>query len=172
VTVEQGRIVTITWPSAPAGVNQVIYLQRIPNTMNPIEIGRSTDAANKFPITVAGVNLPSRALLYAWVGTAGGENMHESDHVGLRVVPGQAAPCGNLTEPLGGPNAVIISPATYFDGCYVVQAGTEVTINWPVPAGAAPVAVTFYRSNSQLPSPDVIGVDNNPADGFWIKWTV
>lgn len=172
VTIQYNQTVTITWPSVPAGISQVIYLVRVPNTMNPIEIGRSSDAANKFPITIAASTLPPRAMLYAWIGAAGGENRHESDHVGLRVVPGQAATCGNLTEQLGGPNAVVISPATYFDGCYVVQAGTELTINWPVPAGSAPVAVTFYRANSGLNKPDVIGVDNDPSDGFWIRWTV
>jgi LysM repeat protein len=171
VTVADRDTLTITWPTVPNGVTQVIYLLRYPNTMNPIEIGRSTDWANKFPITVNANTLPSRGILYAWIGAQGGENMHSSDHLGLKVESIPQTACGDITEPLGGPYAVTITPhVLYNNGCYNIQANTPLTISWSGPTQGV-AGVTFYRMNTRLSSPDVIGVDHDPTDGWWITWT-
>ena len=90
----------------------------------------------------------------------------------FRVKLTQDTPCGDILDLIGGPNQVIITPYnSYNDGCYHLQPGTTVTISYPT-VNADAVEVTFYRNNTRLPKPDVIGVDNDLSDGAFITWTV
>lgn len=76
-----------------------------------------------------------------------------------------------LYNPVTSVDTVQITPVLRFsDACYVLAADVPITITWSN-TDAGVVEVTFYRYNDQLPRPDVIGVDNTPADGFSIQWT-
>lgn len=76
-----------------------------------------------------------------------------------------------LYDPEISLNVVQITPSLDFsNACYVLAADVPVIVSWNG-VDASTVEVTFYRFNEQLPRPDVIGVDNTPADGFFIQWT-
>ncbi|PJF23286.1 MAG: hypothetical protein CUN56_01680 [Phototrophicales bacterium] len=75
-----------------------------------------------------------------------------------------------LYDPQLAINTVQITPTLNFaNACYVLAADVPVVISWDE-ADASTVEVTFYRYSQQLSRPDVIGVDNTPADGFFIRW--
>lgn len=55
--------------------------------------------------------------------------------------------------------------------CYQIAAGANVTVAWPA-APTTATKVTFYRRSDNSTRADVIGVDNNGADGFSIQYVV
>lgn len=162
---------TITWPGVPPEALEVVYLLRYPNTMQVIELGRSSDAANQFAITKPVTELGGAGLLTARV--EGAATLFESDVLGFRTIQTPVTACGDLpTETLGGAGSPVITPATHIgNGCYRVTAGTTVTVSMPVVPPEA-VEVTFYRNNTRLSRPDVIGVDSDLSDGASITWFV
>lgn len=87
------------------------------------------------------------------------------------VVGGSGTQCRVFADTvLGGTNAPAVAPAQPIaDGCYQVTVNTAITISWQPPVSGLTEA-TFYRNNSTLPRPDVIGVDRDPSDGFSIVW--
>lgn len=67
---------------------------------------------------------------------------------------------------------IMIAPSLEFNGsCYVLQAGTTITIAWPN-LGSDFQEVVFYRYNADMMNTDVIGTDQDPSDGAWIQWYV
>ena len=72
-----------------------------------------------------------------------------------------------------GSNFVSISPSLSFNnGCYQIATGATVTISWPGAPTSQLSQVTFYRRSDNSTRADVIGVDNYPADGISIQYTV
>jgi LysM repeat protein len=168
-TLKAGQTVTLRWDSAPVGTTEVQFYTRIIDSMGRNVIGVDNNPADGFSVQVTVDPNWGSAAISAWgVNATLPGGVVESDPIGFWVNAGTGCD-------LEGPgtisaNAVTVSPNAGTDGgCYVVRANETVTVRWNnAPAGLT--RVEFYRRSPFMTRSDVIGVDENPADGFSVEW--